>query len=212
MAKSFSKSFKKLSAVLTDLQIQHKTQVPFVITEQMKISPAFKGELEFVFHRVPYNTSEFSICENLIYPTIKEVWKLYADIFNVWSRALVQLNLNIKGYPDYLIAKRSPLSNVIFDVPYMAVVEAKKDDFSGAWGQCLVEMHTIQQLNGNPEFPVYGITSSGLVWQFGKLEGNVFTEFETLFLIQNADELLSALKTLFEICKQNATKFGYLKP
>ncbi len=212
MAKSFSKSFKKLSDVLTELQIQHQTQVPFVITEQMKATAIFNEDLEFVFHRVPYNTSEFAICENLIYPTLKEVWKLYADIFNMWSRALIQLNLNIKGYPDYLIAKRSPLSSVVFDMPYMAVVESKKDDFSGAWGQCLYEMYTIQQLNGNPDFPVFGITSSGLVWQVGKLENNVFTEYENLYLIQDIDTLLSALKTLFETCKKNATQYGYLKP
>jgi hypothetical protein len=92
----------------------------------------------------------------------------------------------------------------------MAVVEAKKDDFSGAWGQCLYEMYTIQQLNGKPDFPVYGITSSGLVWQFAKLEHNVFTEYETLFLIQDIDNLLSAIKTLFEACKKNASIHGYL--
>jgi hypothetical protein len=210
MAKSFSKKFKKLSSVLSELQIQHQTQVPFVVKEKMKATAVFTEDLEFVFHRVPYNTSEFAICENLIYPTLKEVWKQYADIFNMWSRALIQLNLNIKGYPDYLIAKRSPLSSVVFDVPYMAVVEAKKDDFSGAWGQCLYEMYTIQQLNGKPDFPVYGITSSGLVWQFAKLEHNVFTEYETLFLIQDIDNLLSAIKTLFEACKKNASIHGYL--
>jgi L-ribulose-5-phosphate 3-epimerase UlaE len=102
MAKSFSKKFKKLSSVLSELQIQHQTQVPFVVKEKMKATAVFTEDLEFVFHRVPYNTSEFAICENLIYPTLKEVWKQYADIFNMWSRALIQLNLNIKGYPDYL--------------------------------------------------------------------------------------------------------------
>jgi hypothetical protein len=209
MAKRFSNRFKKLPSVLSELKIQHKTQVPFSVSEKMTISPFFKDELAFVFSRVPYNVSEFSICENLIYPTLKEVWKLYADDFNMWSRALVQLNLTIKGYPDYLIGKRSPLSSTIFDVPYMAVVEAKKDDFAGAWGQCLYEMYTIQQLNGKPDFPVFGIASTGLVWQFGKLENNVFTEYETLFLMQDPDTLLSAIKTLFETCKQNAIQFGY---
>jgi hypothetical protein len=205
---SFSKKFKNLPQVLSEFQIQHRINVPFPVTEKTVASDYFKAELQLTFEKVPYNVSEIAVCETLIYPTLREVWKSYSDIFNIWSRALVQLDLHIKGYPDYLIARRSPLSNVIFDLPYVAVVEAKKEDFAGAWGQCLYEMHTIQQLNGDATFPVYGIASSGIIWQFGKLEGTVFTEYETLFFIRDTDILFSALTTLFEICTHNVGLFG----
>jgi hypothetical protein len=205
---SFSKKFKNLPQVLTEFQIQHCTNIPFPVTTKIVASDYFKAELQLTFEKVPYNISEIAVCETLIYPTLREIWKPYSDTFNIWSRALVQLNLHIKGYPDYLIARRSPLSNVIFDLPYVAVVEAKKEDFAGAWGQCLYEMQTIQQLNGDPTFPVYGIASSGVIWQFGKLEGAVFTEYETLFFIRETDTLFSALNTLFEICFQNVARFG----
>jgi hypothetical protein len=131
---SFSTKFRNLPEVLSEFQIQHRINTPFLITEKTVASDYFKAELQLTFEKVPYNVSETAVCETLIYPTLREVWKLYSDTFNIWSRALVQLDLHIKGYPDYLIARRSPLSNVIFDLPYVAVVEAKKEDFAGAWG------------------------------------------------------------------------------
>jgi hypothetical protein len=200
---SFSKKFKQLGSVLTETQIQHIKGLPFPITEKLSPSDYFKAELKITLESVPYNISEFAICETLIYPTLREVWKPYLDVFNIWSRALIKLNINIKGYPDYLIAKRSPLSAVVFEKPYLAVVEAKKDDFDGAWGQCLYEMYTIQQLNDDKDMPVYGMTSSGLIWQIGKLEGKHFTQYSTLFTIEDLDRLFSGLKTLFELCRLN---------
>ena len=200
---SFSKKFKQLGEVLNDNQIQHIQRLPFPTSEEYTASEYFKNEIKITLESVPYNVSEFSICETLIYPILREVWKPYLDIFNIWSRALVKLNVHIKGYPDYLIAKRSALSAVVFEKPLLAVVEAKKDDFSGAWGQCLYEMYAIQQLNEDKSMPVYGITSSGLIWQFGKLEGNTFTQYSTIFTISDIDQLFSGLKTLFELCRLN---------
>ena len=197
---SFSKKFKQLGDVLIETQIQHIKGISFPITEKLSPSDYFKNELKITLESVPYNISEFAICETLIYPTLREVWKPYLDIFNIWSRALVRLNINIKGYPDYLIAKRSPLSAIVFEKPYLAVVEAKKDDFEGAWGQCLYEMHAIQQMNEDRDMPVYGVTSSGLIWQFAKFEGRNFTQYSTLFTIEDLDRLFSGLKTLFELC------------
>lgn len=205
--KNFSKQFKQLSEVLQETQIRHKAETHFKITETLLASPTFKEDLAFTFKYVPYNVSEFAICENFIYPTLKEVLKLYAEEFNLWSRALIKLNLKIKGYPDYVLTQRSNLGNMVFAKPYLAVVEAKKDDFEGAWGQCLYEMYTIQQLNETPQIPVYGITSTGLVWQFGKLENKIFTQYQSLFLIQEPDILLSALKTLFQRCKDNISNY-----
>jgi hypothetical protein len=200
---SFSKKFKQLGDVLNETQIQHIKGISFPITEKLSASDYFKSELKITLESVPYNISEFAICETLIYPTLREVWKPYLDVLNIWSRALVRLNINIKGYPDYLIAKRSPLSAVVFEKPYLAVVEAKKDDFDGAWGQCLYEMYAIQQMNEDKDMPIYGVTSSGLIWQFAKLEGRHFTQYSTLFTIEDLDRLFSGLKTLFELCRLN---------
>lgn len=207
---SFSKKFKQLGNVLEELELQHIIGETFEITDPLAASDYFKSELRLTLEEVPYNISEFAICETLVYPTLREVWKNYRKVFNIWSRAMIKLNIKIKGYPDYLIAKRSPRSPIIFTQPYMAVVEAKLDDFEGAWGQCLFEMWTIQQLNTHKDMPVYGITTSGLIWQFGKLENGIFTQYETRFTIEEIDRLVSALNSFFKQCQKTFTKFENL--
>lgn len=41
-----------------------------------QISDYFRDDLEFVMREGVVYNSEFAICENLIYPVLKEVWKL----------------------------------------------------------------------------------------------------------------------------------------
>ena len=55
----------------------------------------------------------------------------YVEIFALWSHKPLEYDSNLSGIPDYLISKRSGLGKIIFEVPYVAVVEAKKDDLVG---------------------------------------------------------------------------------
>jgi hypothetical protein len=40
------------------------------------------------------NNSEAAICENLIYPVLKEVWKVYRRKFILWSHETLILQLS----------------------------------------------------------------------------------------------------------------------
>jgi hypothetical protein len=51
------------------------------------------------------------------------------------------------------------------------MVEAKKDDFEGGWGQCLAAMLAAQMINGDDQLILQGSVSNGDVWQFGRLQG-----------------------------------------
>ncbi len=78
----------------------------------------------------------------------------------------------LNSFPEYILARRSPLGKVVFDKPYLLLVEAKQDNFESAWAQCLSEMIAAQNLNQNLPIIVFGITSNGERWQFAKLEGD----------------------------------------
>ena len=73
----FGKNYKQLGNVLNEIEVQHIIGEPFEITETLKASDYFKSELRLTLEEVPYNISEFAICETLVYPTLREVWKLY---------------------------------------------------------------------------------------------------------------------------------------
>ena len=86
------------------------------------------------------------------------------------------------------------------------MVEAKKDDFTRGWGQCLVAMLTAQKLNDLPEQAVYGITTNGQVWQFGPLHAAMFTQDTHSFTSEGVDSLGAMLHLIFAQCHDQVTR------
>ncbi|WP_271254300.1 hypothetical protein [Pseudanabaena sp. Chao 1811] len=146
------------------------------------------------------DNSEFAICENLIYPVLKEVWKHYRSKFLLWSHQSLTYDEKLSGFPEYILARRSPLGKVVFDRPYLMLVEAKQDNFEAAWGQCIAEMIAAQRLNDELDVIVFGVASNGDRWQFGKLEKNIFTRNTTFYSIQEIDKLVAAVNYIFSQC------------
>ncbi|MEQ9621910.1 hypothetical protein [Coleofasciculus chthonoplastes] len=149
-----------------------------------------------------FEESEYAICETIIFPVLKELYRLYRDKFTLWSHKSLIYNEKLSGVPDYIIAKRSPLGKEIFEQPFFVAVEAKRDDFTKGWGQCLAEMVAIQKMNDQSEQQtIYGIVSNGQLWQFGKLRNNRFTKNFAAYTIYNLEQLLAALNYVFRQCE-----------
>ncbi len=92
-----------------------------------------------------------------------------------------------------------------FQTPYIVLSEAKKEDFELGWGQCLIAMKTCQLLNEKDgyQFDVYGIVSTGMFWEFGKLTvDNQFYKTGGYTLTQ-PDILLGVLDHLFTLSEKN---------
>src|SRR5436309_8001982 len=88
------------------------------------------------------------------------------------------------------------------DRPYLLVVEAKKDDFSRGWGQCLAAMLAAQKLNAQPDHPIYGITTNGRFWEFGKLTGSALILNGRPYILEDLEALCAAVNALFDQCRQ----------
>ncbi len=88
--------------------------------------------MTLTIREIDYRISEASICENLIHPVLREVWKQFMDTFAFRSHQPIRLNDELNGIPDYLFTRKSKLGKVVVGVPYVAVVEAKRDDGLGA--------------------------------------------------------------------------------
>ena len=190
-----------LSDILKKYTIRYE-QKPFpALSLDAKAPRQLQEDLAFTIRHVFYKISESAVCENIIYPVLKEAWKPFSQSLAIWSHPTIKLNEELTGIPDYVIGKQSELGIVVFDVPFVAVIEAKRDDFLNGWAQCVLEMYTIQQLNQDQN-PVFGIVSNGDVWEIGELNGAVFTEFSTQFSIDQLDKLYSALTYVLETCKR----------
>ena len=184
-------SYKSLADVLKTFKITYKER-NFVTVTAIKAPAILQEDITFTLNEVAYDVSEAAICENLIYPILKTAWRRYSDILAIWSRPALMFDNELSGIPDYVISKKSELGKIMFESPYVAVVEAKKDDFSSGWAQCSAEMYAIQKLN-NVDLPVYGIVSNGETWEFACLDKQIFTKFREIYVIQRLDELFSVL-------------------
>ena len=195
------RTYKTLGDVIKTYQLRREV-VSFPDAHPRPTVPVtLREEIDFVLQNVAYKVSEAAVCENIIYPILRQVWKPYVQVFSIWSHQPLGLDDDLNGIPDYLFTKRSILGPIVFEAPYVAVVEAKRDDFSAGWAQCVLEMHTMQQLNQSAN-TVFGIVSNGDGWQIGQLTNSVFTEYSDLFTLTRLDDLFAALTYVLETCKR----------
>ncbi|MCV3215570.1 hypothetical protein OGM63_18985 [Plectonema radiosum NIES-515] len=193
-------SYKSLSAVIKKFQIKY-VQTNFVLETEFPVKDDFKSELDLLFTDGVIDNSESAICENLIYPVLKEVWKFYRNKLTLWSHQTLIYDEDLSGVPDYIVTQRNPLATIVFDKPYFLAVEAKQDKFEEGWGQCLAEMIAVQRINDDLEKTVFGIVSNGKVWQFGKLNVDIFTRSRNLYTIEELDKLFAAVNYIFQQCE-----------
>ncbi len=202
---AFNKKFKELEDVLTKYEIPYSEE-KFSVSEKLTPSNYFKEELNYTLDKIPYRSSEAAICENIIYPVLREALKKYDNDLSIWVRRPIKFDKELSGIPDYTISQRSKMGKIFFEHPLLAVVEAKRDDFTGGWGQCCIEMYTIRKINNNEDLEVFGIVTNGDVWEFGKLTKDSFIQYNPEFFITKIDDLFSALATIFENCKKQLIK------
>ncbi|NJR69147.1 MAG: hypothetical protein HC771_11145 [Synechococcales cyanobacterium CRU_2_2] len=199
--------FKDLGKVVQEFQIRY-IEADFVQPATFPLSDYFREELRLTLQDAVVNNSEFAICENLVYPILKEVWKAYRDRFLLWSHEFLTYDSKLSGYPEYILARRSPLGKVVFDKPYLLLVEAKQDDFEGGWAQCLAEMIAAQRLNQSETLVVYGVVSNGDRWQIGNLTANQFTRNVKRYGLQELDDLFAALNWTFAQCDRQLEAYS----
>jgi hypothetical protein len=141
------------------------------------LSPSFIANMRFGLRLRKTNASEYFLCESLIYPLFSEVLQQNPKT-NFWSHEYtLTASPELTGVPDYLISIKVEHENFEqLRLPFVAVGDAKKDDFAGGWAQTLAEMIACQQLNKTAQVPIWGIVTTGTIWEFGCLKGNIFTQ------------------------------------
>ena len=173
----------------------------FVELHKRPISDILREELTFTENHAAYSLSEPAACENLIYPILKEVWKSYLQNLMLWSHQPLRYDAHLSGVPDYIIGPLSPLGRWVVQPPYIVVVEAKRDDPERGWSQCLGALLAAQKLNNLPELTLYGITTNGRSWEFGKLGGSTLVRDPRAFTWSQVEEVCAALHFVFEQCQ-----------
>lgn len=193
--------YKSLAQVQEEYRIKYQEE-NFVTQRFLEISSLFLSELEFNLSCIDAFSSEAARCEAIIFPVLRELYKQYHPKTALWVQKYFTVDAKLNGTPDYILSQKSELGKTILGLPLLLLVEAKRNDFEQGWGQCLAELLAAERLNQHQR-PVYGIVTDGKLWEFGRLQDDVFTKNIASYTLTDLDELFCVLNDLFFQATQN---------
>ena len=194
--------FKTLEQVLSVYPLQMQ-RTRFLPDNRIELPEWFLDDLDFSLQTQSEAESEEFFCENFIHPFLHYTWKNHAPKLKLWSHWPLNVDERLFGVPDYFVAywPDGVMDKLIY-TPLLAVAEAKRDDFIGGWAQCLSEMIACQKLNADESLTIYGIVSSGIIWQFGKLVHQVFTrDLRSCSVADDPQKVAAMLDFVFAECE-----------
>jgi len=199
--------YKNIADVIQKYPLKIASQ-RFLPNREKELPELFLDNIDFSLEQKTAYDNETFLAENFIYPFLHFTWKHHRRL-KVWSRRTLNYDEDLCGEPDYFV---SYWPNDIIDrlviSPLLAVVEAKKQDFDQGWGQCLAEMIACQKINQDDRAIVYGIVSTGTIWEFGQLEKSCFTQEKVAYSLANPQLLAGILDHLFANCEAQAQNFA----
>jgi hypothetical protein len=162
--------------------------------------------------------SEKARSEFIIAPILLELRSLVHGKVSIFSGQdfTIDKELGLSGACDFLIA-RSPMQLTI-EAPVIALVEAKKGILKSGLGQsatlcseeaseqsvavCIAEMVAAQKFNAergaNVEY-VYGIVTTGSIWQFLRLSNSTVTLESKEYSLDSVARILSILHWMLQL-------------
>ncbi|MFK5970002.1 MAG: hypothetical protein QM487_07800 [Candidatus Marithrix sp.] len=187
-----------------EVALKFEIQLQEQIFMQQKVISISKEMLSLIQNNLQLRrnyVSESAICETMISPILNIISN--ANDLPLWShmRFDVDEKDGLIGIPDFLIAPASPIGT-IFTQPVICVAEAKKENFNEGWAQALSEMIAAQRFNQDENLEIFGIVTTGSIWQFASLRYKVLKmDVISYSALENLPKLFNCLNWLFSEAK-----------
>ena len=111
----------------------------------------------------------------------------------------IDIESGLNGVCDFLLTRST--DELVIEAPAIILIEAKKGELNGGWGQCAAEMIAAQRFNlaNGQEIPtIYGSVTTGTQWQFLKLSGKDLTIDTTEYSLNPIERILGILKWMVD--------------
>ena len=159
---------------------------------------------ELLEENVPLATAistEKARSEFIVAPLLGELRKIMRHEISLFSGVdfTVDAEQGLSGVCDFLVTRST--QQLAIESPVIALVEAKNDNLKSGLPQCIAEMVAARIFNereGTPTEPIYGVVTTGSLWQFLELSGAVAAVDTHEHAIENADKILGIL--LYMVC------------
>jgi hypothetical protein len=139
--------------------------------------------------------------ELIIAPLLFEFRELLNRQVSFFSGAdfSVDLESGLNGVCDFLLTRST--SEVSIEAPVIIIIQAKKGELNAGWGQCAAEMIAAQKFNqaNQQEIPtIYGSVTTGTMWQFLQLTGQVLTIDVTEYPLEPIERILGIFQWMMD--------------
>ena len=196
--------FQNIEQVISQYPLEIRSG-KFIPDVELELPDLFIENLNFSLEMRSVDESEAFFRENFIFPFLHQAWKRHRKL-KLWSHRSLVYDQELYGEPDYLVsAMIEGVIDKLINKPFLAVAEAKKEDFARGWAQCLAEMIACQKINEDESVVIYGIVPTGLVWEFGKLEQDTFTKHIVSYSISAPNQIFGILDFIFAECEKQIT-------
>jgi len=156
---------------------------------------------ETLAYNIPFalaSNTEKSRSEMIITPILLELTKQYPSRISLFSGVdfTVDSERGLNGNCDFLISRSTEL--LMISAPVILIVEAKRENINLGLGQCVAEMYAAQLFNqqeGNQISPIYGVVTTGEIWKFLKLAGQVVEIDLSEYFLNEVNKILGILAT-----------------
>ncbi|MDM8568331.1 hypothetical protein QUF50_02210 [Thiotrichales bacterium HSG1] len=180
----------ELTEVNTDL---------FIEVVDIKISDWLQTTLA-ITKQIPLK-SEKARSEGIVAPFLFELKQRNSNKIALFSGEDLEVDKqrNLNGECDFILT-RNPQSTTI-DTPIFCLVEAKRNIIDRSLGQCIAQMVGAREFNYMEETTIttiFGVVTTGEIWQFLKLEKDIINTDNIKYYIDNPNKLLGALQTIVD--------------
>jgi hypothetical protein len=145
--------------------------------------------------------NEKSKSEFIIAPALLHARELLGRSFGLFSgvELIADRSRELTGFCDFVITK-SP-AQLVMEAPVLAIVEAKNDNIHNGLWQAVASAYGARVFNENSKRPspvTYGAVTTGLLWQFLKIEGSTVQLDDTRYTLDELDKVFGILKYIIE--------------
>jgi hypothetical protein len=137
--------------------------------------------------------------ELIVAPILADLWRQTGHVISLYSGVELDVDPNdgLTGACDFLIGRGPQLP--IVSPPVLVIVEAKKDDIQGGFGQCIAAMIAALRMNSAAKTgvtTVYGCITNGVSWKFLRLSGKDLAIDQREYLLSEVDRVFGILMSI----------------
>ncbi len=168
----------------------------FADVPELAASPSLVELLNYQLPIAVGSNSEKARSELIISPILVELRRQLKERINLFSGVdfTVDETQGLNGICDFIITQSPEILTV--SAPVILLVEAKKENITAGLGQCAAEMVAAQIFNQQAETEmkvIYGVVTTGSIWQFLKLEAKTLSIDLSEYYLKEIDRILGIL-------------------